>query len=147
MREILFKGKRNDNGKWVEGSYCPKKTGHYEDDKFDKFVEEIQHLIIVNMNDGGYQYAEVEPETVGQYTDSTAIGGKKIFEHDIIEKDDAIGIVKFGKYGNGFHLGYYIDWINCPHFRNELHFWEGRVRVIGNIFENPELVARRLTEM
>ena len=51
----------------------------------------------------------------------------------------ALGIVKFGKYGNDFHLGFHIYWINCPHLRNEICFWDTKVRVIGNIFDNPEI--------
>lgn len=73
VREILFRGKRADNGKWVEGSYCPKKTGHYTD---FGFVEKMQDLIIAEMSDGGYRYAVVIPETVCQYTGLTDKNGR-----------------------------------------------------------------------
>lgn len=138
MREILFRGKCIGykewikDGEWVQGlpMYTANKS---EKGKIDR---------ILTLRDGYYSILLVDPETVCQYTNSIALGGDKIFEHDIVEEDGAIGIVKFGKYGNGFHIGYYIDWINFPHLRNELHFWDGRVRIIGNIFDNPELVER-----
>lgn len=129
MRKILFKAKHihvflsNEhlNNRWIEG---------YLSDENYIHSPELEGEFLI------------DPETVCQYTDSIDIGRKKIFEHDIVEEKGTIGIVKFGKYGNGFHLGYFIDWINCPHLRNELSYWEGKVRVIGNIFDNPELLKR-----
>lgn len=133
MREIWFKGKRKYSDKWVEGYYIMHSNSvvhPYSHTNGKHCIKTIPH---------GFEF-EVDPETVCQYTEATAIGGKKIFEHDIVEEDGIIGVVKFGKYGNGFHLGFYIDWITCPHYRNELHFWEGKIKVIGNIFDNPELL-------
>ena len=70
MREILFRGKRTDNGKWIYGNYCYAelidKSG-YED------------LIIEQPADG--ETRRVIPKTVGQYTGLTDKNGKKIFEN------------------------------------------------------------------
>lgn len=137
MREILFRGKRKDNGEWVEGFYfC---MVHEDGSHVHHFIMPLGADLSLEMPIENIQ-VEVVPETVCQYTEATAIGGKKIFEHNIVEHNGIIGIVKFGKYENGFHLGYYIDWINCPLLRNELHFWESKVKVIGNIFDNLELL-------
>ena len=68
MREILFRGKRTDNGEWVEGlvaRYNP---------KFD----------CANIVDGFESLVPVKTETVGQYTGLTDKNGKKIFEGDIL---------------------------------------------------------------
>lgn len=132
MREILFRGKRIDSGEWVEGYFAFYSQGFSEEGKAEYIIRDTSKKLYF-----------VDPKTVCQYTGSFSsilTEGKKIFEQDIVEIDGAIGIVKFGKYGNGFHFGYYIDWINCPHFRNEFYFWEGKVRVIGNIFDNPDLI-------
>lgn len=141
-REILFRGKRKDNGEWVEGFYFSME--HYDGRHIHHFIIPLGADLSLGTPIEKIQ-VEMDYETICQYTGSIAsivTGGKKIFEHDIVEKDGAIGIVKFGKYGNGFHFGYYIDWINCPHFRKELYFWEGKVRDIGNIFDNPELLRK-----
>lgn len=141
-REILFRGKRKYSGKWVEGSYCPKKTGHYEG---DKFVEETQRLIIVNMTGGGYQYVDVDPETVCQYTGLTDKNGRKIFEGDIlkrvllptkrIENNFRIAFVPVKSCFSaidldGSNVTFISDYINSSY----------EIEVIGNIFDNPELM-------
>lgn len=136
MREMLFRGKRIDDGKWVYGFYC-----HYDDIE-DNGKDDCDY--IVKKHNGEYfPFVKVIPETVGQYTGLTDKNGKKIFEGDIVKFYEHystywdIGYIlyknekaKFLYYTpNSSMVGYSID--------NTCIF-----EVIGNIYDNPELLER-----
>ena len=93
MREIKFRGKREDNGEWVTGFYVKHETRQtcvIGDDKLSP--DEIKHLIVVDsFADWNMprilQGIEVIPETVGQFTglkDKNGNGVIQVYEHDII---------------------------------------------------------------
>lgn len=126
MREILFRGKRVDNGEWVYGY----------------FVKMLWELIIIPLEDENTGYPVV-PETVGQYTGLTDKNGKKIFEGDIVEltyytlpeerkvmaevayeeESAAFVLYSFGTENKGI----------CGEICNTN-------KVIGNIYDNPEML-------
>ena len=163
-REILFRGKRADNGKWVYGGYhkwetrqpCPVGNDELKSD-------EIKHVIIINsFADWGMpramQACEIIPETVGQYTGLKDNNGTKIFEGDIVEYNDGYdyfkGEVTFenGAFGIGCDEIIGISNGCSDNFENLWQlFWNQEVTdepmlyycsVIGNIHDNPELLER-----
>lgn len=76
MREILFRGKRKDNGEWVYGYLC----------RYGFTGKEKYYIIPYYASD--LYGIEVDPETVGQFTGLTDCNEKKIFEGDIIRYAD-----------------------------------------------------------
>ena len=75
MREILFRGKRIDNGEWVQGYPC--RYG---------WIGKEKDYIIPDYASALYT-AEIDPETIGQYTGIVDKYGMKIFEGDIVWND------------------------------------------------------------
>lgn len=85
MREILFRGRRLDNGEWIEGAFCGK-------DCDSPFGELVDKPSIIKYTDpfSGFWFP-VDPETVGQFTGVTDRNGKKIFEGDLVVRFDIFG--------------------------------------------------------
>ncbi|MBQ8662491.1 MAG: hypothetical protein IJ471_01400 [Eubacterium sp.] len=118
-REILFKAKRLDNGEWVEG------------DLIHSFDEENRFAI---SNEFGLY--EVAPYTICQYTGLTDKNGKKIWENDILSCGGNL-VVTWKENLASFCLSK-KGWL-YQHFFGEA-VETNDVVVIGNIFDNPELL-------
>ncbi len=137
MREILFKAKRVENGEWVEG-YVIRKYGLY-------FIYDI-----VNSESCRQNNYEIDPETLCQFTELYDKNGKRIWENDIANTDSNVCVqIKFGKYCDRFamwkyHQGFYMAFSDKGRdfYRNELGYWHNKIEIVGNIFDNPELVKK-----
>nr|DAF34553.1 MAG TPA: YopX protein [Caudoviricetes sp.] len=125
MREILFKAKRKDNGKWVKG---------------DAIHEPIGMSIRYEKN-GMSVRVPVDPDTLCQYTGLTDKNGQKIWEYDICEMvyDGTIYIyvvvwdkteLDFKGTNGKENYGCNFEYLGCCE----------EIVVIGNIFDNPELL-------
>lgn len=155
MREILFKGKRIDNGEWVEGYYIYhiKRTLYPCGDKLSP--EDEQHAIMCDgFSDWGMPrdtvHYDIDPDTLCQYTGLTDKNGNKIFENDIV-KCCSVDITE--KYLEFVSEVFFRDgtWlVREPDDCEDLLYgyddslkWVSHVpeiEVIGNVFDNPELL-------
>lgn len=148
MRPIIFRGKRLDNGEWVEGDYFRK----YIYDRYDN--GSLHHLIgwQVTDNDGEKfnDYEDVDPDTVGQYTGMKDKNGKKIFEGDIFKDYSGIFRSVFRVPGglafedNPVSFGYdhrapVYPYSSIAEMQNAS--WLSRYcEIIGNIHDHPDLL-------
>lgn len=131
MREILFKGKRIDNDEWIDGYY---KKRH-------DFLGNEEHLIFYADGHTVWDHAEVSSGTICQFTGLCDKNGKRIWENNVV-----------WLVCNGEEHVYQIVWDN-----SELDFKAtngeenyglnfeyllccDEIEVIGNIFDNPELL-------
>lgn len=133
-REILFRGKRIDNAEWIYGYYY-KTYGCRNGVKRDSYY--------IHNYEEDENYA-VDCETVCQYTGWTDTNGRKIFDGDRIKVDDLwTGIVVWDFNDTSFdvepddddvveQLGVVVN--------------GNIVEVIGNIFDNPELLEGQVNK-
>lgn len=136
MRQILFRGKRVDNGEWVCG-YLYRLS-----ERLNPFI------MFINSNAESH---EVILETVGQFTGLCDKNGNKIFEGDILETAGPDGadyqdVVHFGHFndddnhGNEY-IGFYVKLGNYTTSLLEMPLGKHNYcYVIGNIYDNPELL-------
>ena len=131
-REILFRGKRCSDGEWVYGYYVESKhswQGH----------KPHKSWIVPNaISNGGFfnilgRYA-VKDDTVGQYTGITDKNGVKIFEGDIVHWKSPYGHSFTNAVGHDDAYGRFTP----------IDIFTGYdCEVLGNIYDNPELLAAK----
>ena len=137
MRPIKFRGKRVDTDEWTFGSLVECHNGRMGIVSMTKYCEEngIEALI-----------DEVSTETVCQYTGLKDKNGKEIWEGDIVKAplldpifgdvlSDAFDNVEIAFNNGSFVVAYYKGRHNI--YLQDLH---SMVEVIGNIYDNPELL-------
>lgn len=148
----LFKAKRLDNGEWVVGNLitnvffrlgqsipyilCPDKADYY---CFEDFSEE----------NGIF---EVQPDTICQCTELKDDNDTLIFENDVLSLTDKVSdyewkaVVKFGNPDSNDTWGWRLVPITECYVNREILLWVEtelntvECRVIGNIFDNKELL-------
>lgn len=140
MRPIEFRGKitgsqqveQIKNG-WIYGGFFENK------------------IISRNMNErssylGFYSEVEIIPETVGQYIGLKDKNSKKIFEGDIVEiiEIDAYGSLDWNRV-KGKVIFLEGAWLVTDNRSFAIPLWSeaNEIKVIGNIYENPDLLEEK----
>lgn len=127
MREILFRGKRRDNGLWETGSLVIVRGG----------ISGEQVSIVDKMT--GY-LTPVIPKTVGQYTGLSDRNGRKIFEGDIVDvfvkNKKTVCRVAWAEVVGQWQL---LQANRLPGTASHLDLSCYDFEIIGNIYDNPEL--------
>lgn len=133
MREILFRGKLTDDGKWVEGYYCPC--------IFGRFPSSPAIISKEDMDNGYWHPEKIIPSTVGQYTGLTDKNGTKIFEGDVLEFSDRLVEVFWHAFLGQWDCRF-IKFTNKENGIDNMSTvnWSWKAKVIGNIHDNPELM-------
>ena len=126
IREVIFRGKRTDNGEWIEGSllgidWCDKPSTYS-----------------IAPNTPVSVFYSVIPETVGQYTGLTDKNGVRIFEGDIVSLVKHDGLIYKVVYVPCRYELVNSKGVNC--FVLDIYKSEN-IEVIGNIHDNPELLG------
>lgn len=125
----LYRGKRVDNGEWVDGDLIHRQIWGCA-------------LAIIRISDDGFEHYEeyeVIPESVGQFTGLTGKNGNKIFEGDIVKVTTGIegykstyhSAIQEVKYNAESGIAVFLPFDNSDMVE---------VEVIGNIYDNPELL-------
>lgn len=162
-REILFKAKRKDNGEWVEGYLFEFQSEQYMICDMKEYDRPSTMPVLYFFKFCSY---EIEISTLCQYTGLTDKNGQKIWENDIVKFDDEIWSSSYTScgmeydsyetenYGVVGYCDYYAryDFVKYKynenqveadlHENHDIEFSEfvKEHEVIGNIFDNPELL-------
>lgn len=122
MRDIIFRGKREDNGEWIAESETYIKDGD------GTWLSDESHDVV-----------KVIPETVGEFTGVTDKNDRKIFERDIVKRGDRIWIIEYDVKCAQFVMKTFTE--RGVFFIRSFDLIPSEwCEVIGNKFDNPELL-------
>lgn len=133
MREIEFRGKRVDNGKWAYGYYT----------KGYRCAERTLEDMIYSFDNNEFEYYIIKSNTLGQYTGLKDKNGTKIFDGDIVKYEDDSGYPSYDVFVNVGVIEYCGNafWVsnrNRVDMQDLVYDTEGimECEVIGNIHDN-----------
>lgn len=123
----LYRGIRKDTGEWVYGFYLQTKAG-------------LEFIVNDDRDSGQLKFFEIIPETAGQYIGQKDFNGNRIFEKDILDREDSSRFYILFKDG-AFRM--------VPTNKVQRNNWKWRTadrnmldeyQVTGDLYHNPDLV-------
>lgn len=157
MKGFKCRGWSPDLKTWVYGAYYEHCTCAVCFSNEDKPEYHQTKIVFEQIQDWNFPYrtlvADVIPESVGAFA-GCRLDGIEVYEGDVIVYDVGLqyyGLVKYGRYSDT-HMGFYIDWHEKSLLKNDILYWMEypramdenghvyeEVKIVGNIYENPEL--------
>lgn len=157
MKGFKCRGWSPDLKTWVYGAYYEHCTCAVCFSNEDKPEYHQTKIVFEQIQDWSFPYrtlvADVIPESVGAFA-GCRLDGIEVYEGDVIVYDVGLqyyGLVKYGRYSDT-HMGFYIDWHEKSLLKNDILYWMEypramdenghvyeEVKIVGNIYENPEL--------
>ena len=143
LDRYIFRGKRMDSGKWVEGVLCYDLDDEHVymacPDLFyeDRFKAGLVGLVI-------HVYNEVNPSTIGQCTGLEDINGELIYEGDICkDTENKIFVIYWCEktyrwmcvYKSNYHIPRYQGDLPLLHWNSS----GNKLTIMGNIYDNIDL--------
>ena len=144
MREILFRGKRTINGDWVYGDFVHGNERKSLRDSIFVYDSETQ----------SFNYYEINPSTLGQYTGLTDKNGKRIFDGDILHISKiSDGLGGYYQPPLDYPVNVVVKWDLCAWMWETLCYDKRYIsfpdawchyecEAIGNIHDNHELLEK-----
>jgi len=147
-REIMFRGKRLYDGRWVYGAYYE----HQPPSQCIAGIDEPSKHCIAKTAFADWnmprqiECIEVDPETVGQYTTLKDDNDKEIYQGDLVKFNDRT--IVYEVIWDPYRVAWWLKDVKADkrerdrdtdHQQLLNNSWQQRV-VIGNIYDNPELL-------
>lgn len=119
MRAIKFRGKKVISGEWVFGDLLTSSNGCCH-------ISQVAILEDISTKQFRELITEVIPDTIGQFTGLLDKNGKEIYEGDVLSKN--------GNYQMK------VEWNDYGCCLNIVEYGIHLFKIIGNIYDNPELI-------
>lgn len=151
MREMVFKAKRIDNGEWLIGNLVV--TEDAEEGWEAIIIPTLDSNMFIESGEKGdlgfENWNRVDENTICQYTGLTDKNGNKIWENDVVKATvKQNSLCQSSSYSDFYKISYHEK--HCYFYlkkKNNNLLFDGNwsyylksIEVIGNIFDNPELL-------
>lgn len=136
----LFKAKRLDNGEWIIGSLIQNPFFKGVRSWISSEQEDKTRLKSISRTQALWNSIEVDSSTICQCTGLKDKNGKLIWENDIANclTEECCGYICWNESEAGFYFNVLLE--DGTYEEEHIYDYVDCMDVIGNIFDNPELL-------